>query len=399
VAVFWRRWLFLVLGGALFTPYAILAMIAVPLAVPGLAEADNRVLVGVLLATLVVTLVGTSWLPVVRTLEAAVVPGLLDGPASGLVVAPVRTWVERRRTMLWYVMHTVVGAVVSLGSVLIPPVALTLIVGALSGEATLVLGTEPTPVSQTWAVPIALTLLVALVLAVWGAGTAAAGAAPRLLGPDPTTRLEELERRTRELTERTRLARELHDSIGHALTVTTLQASAARTVLHTDPAFAERALLAIEQTGRVAAADLDDFLGLLREERAVRTPQPTLREVEGLVTAHRESGLPVQLDLEGDPGQVAAVVSREVYRILQEGLTNVQRHAGQVETCLQVRVKADELTATVRNAAGAATRGGGGGRGLDGIRERVHLLGGVVRAGPDADGWLLQVTVPTGAGR
>lgn len=399
MTVFWRRWLFMVLGGALFTPYAIFALIAVPLAVPRLAEIPNSLLVAILLTLVAVTLVATSLLPVVRTVEAAVVPGLLGGAAKDVHVGPARTRSDRVRTTVWYVMHTVVGATISLASVLVPPIAVTLLVGAVTGEPAIPWWTEPMPVGRSWAVPIAVGLVVGLVLAVWAAGTAAAWAAPRLLGPDPATRLAELERRTRELTERTRLARELHDSIGHALTVTTLQASAARTVLHTDPEFAEQALLAIEQTGRVAAADLDDFLGLLREERAVRAPQPTLREVEALVAAHRESGLPVQLTVDGDLGQVAAVVSREVYRILQEGLTNVQRHAGQVETCVEVRVDADELRASVRNAAGRQSGPVGGGRGLEGIRERIHLLGGAVRAEPKGDGWVLQVTVPTGAGR
>jgi signal transduction histidine kinase len=198
------------------------------------------------------------------------------------------------------------------------------------------------------------------------------------------------------------LARELHDSIGHALTVTTLQAGAARTVLHTDLDFAEQAMLAIEQTGRIAAADLDDFLGLLREDATARAPQPSLRELETLIASHRKAGLPVTLSVEGDLASGPSVVSREVYRIVQEGLTNVQRHGGAVPTEVRLAVSSDALTAEVQNAAGResrARRGRGGGHGLDGVRERVRLLGGRVEAGENGDGWRLLAAVPTSARR
>src|SRR5690625_5324478 len=106
-------------------------------------------------------------------------------------------------------------------------------------------------IDRVWAAPLAVGLLIGLVLLVLATGVAAARTAPHLLGPDPASRLAELEKRTRELTERNRLARELHGSIGNAVTVTTMQASAARPVLRTDPAPAERAPLATDTTRRV----------------------------------------------------------------------------------------------------------------------------------------------------
>ena len=320
----WRRWLFLLLGGALCTPYAIFAGFAVPLAVPSLASpVDGVFAVVAAIVVVLVAIAATSLLPVVRTLEGVLAPVLLGGAAADLVVAPAHTLVERRRTMAWYLLHTVFGAAISLASVVTPSVVVLLLSSWVRGAAVVPVGDRELSIDQGWAPWLALGLLMSLVAAIWGAGAAAARVAPWLLGRDPVARLAELERRTAELSERNRLARELHDSIGHALTVTTLQAGAARTVLNTDLDFVEQALLAIEQTGRIAVADLDDFLGLLREDTAARAPLHSLRDVEALIVSHRRAGLPVTLSVKGDLAAVPSVVSREVYRIVQEGLTNV----------------------------------------------------------------------------
>jgi signal transduction histidine kinase len=402
VLIFWRRWLFLVLGGALFTPYAIFAVFAVPLTVPSLASPADGVFVSVATAVILPAIAATSLLPAVRAFEGVLAPLLLGGPATDLVIAPADTWAEQARTTLWYLLHTIIGAVISLASVVTPTIVILMLSSWMRGDAVVPVGDREISISQGWAPFLALGLVMSLVAAIWGAGAAAAQVAPRLLGPGPAAKLAELERRTAELTERNRLARELHDSIGHALTVTTLQAGAARTVLRTDVGFVEQALLAIEQTGRTAAAELDDFLGLLREDATARAPQPSLRDVEMLVGSHRKAGLPVTLSVEGDLAAVPSVVSREVYRIVQEGLTNVQRHSGAVPTEVRLAVVSEELTAEVQNAAvrkPRARRGRGGGHGLDGIRERVRLLGGRVEAGENGDGWRLLAVVPTRARR
>jgi signal transduction histidine kinase len=402
VRVLAGRWIFFVLGGALFTPYAIFAMIVVPLAVPSVASVGNVTLwVGALLLV-AATIVLTSRVPLVRTIEASAVPSLLAGPATGLVLPAAHSVAARRRQAGWYLLHLFVGAALSLASVVGPPLSLRLLLAPWFGSPSLWPGMPPAQVPPGWAVVLGPLLLAALVAVTAGLGWAAAWLAPRLLGPDQADRLAALERRTAELTERNRLARELHDSIGHALSVTTLQAMAARKVLDRDPQFAAEALAAIEHTGRAAAADLDDFLGLLREEASARAPQPTLADVEALVASHREAGLPVALEVSGDVASVAAVVSREVYRIVQEGLTNVQRHAGAVPTRVWLVAAADQLRVEVSNEAAErarlAVRSGRGGRGLDGIRERVGLLGGRFSAGAENDGWMLRVSVPTGGG-
>ena len=402
VRVFWRRWVFLVLGGALFTPYAILGLVVVPLTVPPLASMPDAAFVSVAGAVMVLALAATSLLPIVRALEGAVAPMLLGGPAAGLRVDPAHTWVERRRTSAWYSLHTIVGAMVSLASAATATVVVMTLLAGMQGHARVVLGNTEHSIPNTRAPVLALGLMAGLATVVWGAGAAAARMAPWLLGQDPTLRIVALEQRTTELTERNRLARELHDTIGHALTVTTLQAGAARTVLHHDPAFVEQALLAIEQTGRTAAADLDDFLGLLREDASARVPQPTLGDLDELLASHRQTGLPLTLKVEGDLTAVPAVISREVYRIVQEGLTNVQRHAGAVPTEIRIALDAGLLTAQVSNPAGhdrshhLRVREDGDGHGLTGVRERVRLLGGRVEAGASDGAWLLRVTVPTG---
>jgi hypothetical protein len=391
----------------LFTPYALLALVALPLAAPSLAEGDTAPLLVVALALVIVAIAATAMLPIVRTAEAALVPALLGGPAADLVVMPARTWDERLRGGLWWVLHTVVGAAVSLATVVVPPLSVNLVAGTAAGDPSIPIGEEPIAVDRGWAIPLAVGLLVGLVVLAWLCGLAAAWSAPWLLGPNPVVRLAELERRTLELTERARLARELHDSLGHALTVTTLQASAARRVLRSDPAFVETALEAIEQTGRVAAAELDNVLGLLREERQSHAPQPSLTDLDALLASHRQAGLPVSAAT-GDGIDVEPVVSREIYRVVPEGLTNVHRHAGLVPTTVTLTIADGRLTAGVHNEpgrrttkrTGAARMGGarsGGGHGIEGLRERVRLLGGSVEAGPDdGGGWLLRATVPTG---
>ncbi|CAM5613771.1 histidine kinase OS=Streptomyces violarus OX=67380 GN=FHS41_008025 PE=4 SV=1 [Streptomyces violarus] len=113
----------------------------------------------------------------------------------------------------------------------------------------------------------------------------------RLLGPSPAERLAALEERTEQLLERTRIARELHDSIGHALTVAVVQAGAARAA--GDPAFTDRALSAIEDTGRAALEDLERVLGVLRESEKPVSSRPTLADADRLLESARASGAKV----------------------------------------------------------------------------------------------------------
>src|SRR4029077_2934425 len=129
--------------------------------------------------------------------------------------------------------------------------------------------------------------------------------------------------------ERARIARELHDVVGHSVSVMTVQASAVRRLLRPEQEREREALLIIEQTGREALAEMRRLVGVLRrpEEAPALAPQPSLEHVERLVAQSRESGLPVKLRVEGDPVQLPAGVDLTAYRLVQEGLTNAIKHA------------------------------------------------------------------------
>ncbi|NED87270.1 histidine kinase, partial [Streptomyces sp. SID11233] len=183
-------------------------------------------------------------------------------------------------------------------------------------------------------------------------GALLANRAPVLLGPTPDDRLAAAERRLAGLAVRNRLARELHDSVGHALSAVTLQAGAARRVLDSDPEFVREALTAIEETTRRTVDELDSVLGLLRRTAGTAedaeaaghgqdTTGPGLDALDGLLA---RCGVPVSYTAGGDRGAVPGAVAREAYRIVQEGLSNALRHGGHGGPVrLRITVRAEEL--------------------------------------------------------
>ncbi|MDQ3723521.1 MAG: histidine kinase, partial [Actinomycetota bacterium] len=211
----------------------------------------------------------------------------------------------------------------------------------------------------------------------------------------PAERLAASQRHAVHLAERNRLARELHDSVGHALSIVTVQAGAAGRVLDDDPAFAREALRNIETAARGGLRDLDHVLGLLRDDGASRTPTPTLADLARLVDSTRSAGVDVSTELTGPIDDVPQAVSREAYRIVQESLTNAARHAGHAPVSLRLSVGAHDLELELTNPIDAShPRHAGGGRGLNGIQERVTSLRGQVFAGPDAGRWRIAVRLP-----
>lgn len=250
---------------------------------------------------------------------------------------------------------------------------------------------------------LALTLLILSTSA--GLGTLLARWAPVLLGPTPDERVAAAERRATVLAQRNRLARELHDSVGHALSAVGIQASAAARVLRSDPDFAEEALQAIGETARAAVAELDAVIGLLREEdRADAEPAgPTLAGLDDLLRQLARTGLNVDAELPPGLDRLPAASSREAYRIVQEGLTNVLRHAGPTAPAgLRLGLAAGRLEIELTNPLGPARPSRpGGGRGLRGIGERAAVLHGGCEAGPADDGttWRLAVWLPVGGTR
>ncbi|GAA3898582.1 histidine kinase [Streptomyces lacrimifluminis] len=310
---------------------------------------------------------------------------------SEFVAAPSATWSDRRRTVLWLETRLALGILVSMLTVQLPITTQNLVTTALGdtpGDGAL-LRLESHHWWHALLAPLPLILLAAVVV---GSGELITRLAGRLLGPSPTERLAALEERTEQLLERNRIARELHDSIGHALTVAVVQAGAARAA--GDPAFTDRALDAIEETGRAALEDLDRVLGVLRESGRPASSRPALTEAERLLESARFSGAKVDLTVTGPLDGVPGPVSREGYRILQESLTNVLRHAGAVPVRVRIGVADGTLALEIRNPLTAGVPGPGRGSGLRGIRERAALLGGRARTGPDEGDWQVHVELP-----
>ncbi|HEX5534076.1 MAG TPA: sensor histidine kinase [Actinomycetales bacterium] len=217
--------------------------------------------------------------------------------------------------------------------------------------------------------------------------------------------LQQLEAREHErrqqvlLEERTRIAREMHDVVAHGVSVMVVQAGAARLELAESDTAARESLLAVEQTGRQVLDELRRTVSLLRtpdDASASARPSPGLADVPDLIAAMRTAGLDVDatLDpgLESDPGRELAA-----FRVIQEALTNVLRHAG--PTRVKVRVSADPHLRVEVTDAGARRESGGlqlgrGGHGLVGMRERVAVYGGSLDAGPAGRGFTVSAEFP-----
>ncbi|MGW2833365.1 sensor histidine kinase [Streptomyces sp. NPDC001286] len=332
-------------------------------------------------------------IPAVRTGEGVQARWMLTPgePDAGFSMAPSTTWRDRLRTTVWLEVRLVLGALAAFSCVWLPVTCYGLVRAALGDSGGEVPVLRDIPGHWAWALAAPLPLL-ALYGVVVGLGRLATAVARALLGPSAAERLAALEERTDQLLERTRIARELHDSIGHALTVAVVQAGAARAA--GDPAFTDRALAAIEETGRAALEDLERVLGVLRESGRPVGSRPTLTDADRLLESARASGAKIDADVSGPLESVPGPVSREGYRILQEALTNVLRHAGAVPVRVGVDVADGRLVLEVRNPLTGDTAGAGGGSGLRGIRERAALLGGRARTGPADGEWQVHVELP-----
>jgi len=199
--------------------------------------------------------------------------------------------------------------------------------------------------------------------------------------------------------ERARIARELHDVVGHSVSVMTVQASGVRRLLRPDQDREREALLVVERTGREALAEMRRMVGVLRrpEEAPALAPQPSLDHLSRLVDQAREAGLPVELRIEGEAIQLPAGVDLTAYRLVQEGLTNVVKHAQATRAEVLVNYGDSYLEVTVRDDGKGVGNGdgGGGGHGLVGMRERVSVYGGDLDAGPQpGGGYRLRAKLP-----
>lgn len=332
-------------------------------------------------------------LPGVRDLEVTAARAML-GVTAELVVPSVPTARHRTRSVVWAVLHLVLGLAAAAALVGVVPGAAAIALSGLRGERLTVGGWALPATTAGAALALGLALAVVAGLLAWALGVLAARAAPAFLGPTAQDRLALAEARLAAEAEHTRLARDLHDGIGHALTIIAVQAAAGRRVLAQEPATTARALVAVEDTARDALAELDAMLAALRDPGERPGPEPGVDRLPVLVEAHRSTGLAVDADL-ADLGMLPPVVSGTVYRVVAEGLANAQQHAGAGPVSLRVAGAPGAVTVVVDNPRSAPTRGRvSGGRGLVGVRERVAVLGGTIEAGPQDGVWRLRAVIP-----
>jgi signal transduction histidine kinase len=205
--------------------------------------------------------------------------------------------------------------------------------------------------------------------------------------------------------ERSRIARELHDVVAHSVSVMIVHADAASYTIRSNPDQAEHAVRTIAETGRLALTEMRRLLGVLRneDEETQWAPQPDARGVVELAEQTREAGVPVRLEMSGDLDNLPAGVGLGIYRIVQEALTNILKHAGPGTSTVVRLARAEEEVRleVVDNGFGTPQDvvAVSGGNGLIGMRERANVLGGSLEAGPNpGGGWRVRAVFPVAAG-
>ena len=206
--------------------------------------------------------------------------------------------------------------------------------------------------------------------------------------------------------ERGRIARELHDIVGHTLNLIVVQAGAAQKVFKSRPNQAVESLDSIETTARQSLSDMERMLGILRPQEAEEArygPQPGLGQVDRLAAQFNAAGLPVDVNVAGEPHKLPTSLDLSAYRIVQEALTNALKHAGPARARVAISYLVDKLELDIVDdgqGSGDNGHGAGGGRGLIGMRERVSLFGGELDVGPAVDGgFRVHASLPLEEGR
>jgi len=199
--------------------------------------------------------------------------------------------------------------------------------------------------------------------------------------------------------ERQHIARDVHDVVGHSLTVVLLNVMGARRVLTLNPRAAAEALDRAEQVGRDSLESVRAVVELLRApgtSSAAAPRAPGVADIAALARTAVDAGLPVHLEVEGDLDSVDACAGLGAFRLVQEAISNVEHHAPGAAVVVRIVIDGEQLAVSVQNgpAAHHVTRSFGGGVGLAGMRERIGALGGRLSAGPDGDGWRVEGSIP-----
>lgn len=381
----------LLIGGLVALPYGAIMLWGITLwaneGIPAYARWSSIVVIALLIVPAV--------LPVTRALERTVAAQLLDAA----VPEPQgrTTFADSARGALFFAGHIASGGILIIGIAFVAPLLVVLISDAAAspgdGEGLALLReafsiTAIDPASALIVCAVATVLIVGFTI---GACYLLPWYATLLLGPSrEEQRAREAEKRSAQH-RRGALARDVHDSVGHALTISTMQAALARHTLNNDPDAARAALAEIERVSRGAVAELDYVLSVLRDGDAPRDEQApdlrTLGDVERLVDETRSAGFDVDLNIDGDARHLPASLSREAYRVVQEGVTNALRYAAAPQLALEISAGADEVSICLKNETTALRAIDG--RGLTGLRERVAILGGTLSVSIDAGRWLL----------
>jgi signal transduction histidine kinase len=216
------------------------------------------------------------------------------------------------------------------------------------------------------------------------------------LGPGADQMVQAATERAELAEQQIRIDQELHDSIGHMITMNIIQAGAGAHVFDTDPEFARQALKNIEERGRAAMGELDRIIAAIRgDQPETRAPLPGIDDIGRLIEESRTAGMDVSYEAEFP--HAPAAVGRAAFTVVREALTNAARHAPGATVSVRIAQDADALGIEVLNgkpSAGAQRPHGGGGRGLSGIRDRITLLGGRSSAGPEKGGFAVRALLP-----
>ena len=197
--------------------------------------------------------------------------------------------------------------------------------------------------------------------------------------------------------ERNRIARDIHDLVGHSLSVVLLHVTGARHIIRSDPDEAERALEQAEGAGRSALSEIRGTMELLKTDAdgdAPAQPSPDLRDIEELVAQYAMAGIDVSLSIDGDVSTVDKPAALAGYRIVQEALTNASRHRPDSSVQVDVDLRQNDCRLSITNVGGDVGNQKGAGFGITSMTERARSVGGVCIAGPMADGWTVEAVLP-----
>ena len=247
-----------------------------------------------------------------------------------------------------------------------------------------------------------LPVVALLFLGAYALGTGTRARHDRIALLEERGRRHAEEREAAAARERERIARDMHDILAHSISLIAVQSEAGPVLVHSDPARAERVFDTIGQTARETLTQLRRTLGILRGEAGTRAPQPDLDGLAALAERAREAGLAVAVEERGDKRPLPPELGLAAYRVVQESLTNVVRHAGAKRVWIRLDWAADQLGVEVRDDGRGPTgaNGDGGGHGIMGMRERVGAVGGALSTGPgpDGTGFLVSATLPVSHG-